>query len=256
MDLSQDKPILWITLINFGYIRFTKNFLASIKHNKVNLHLIVYCLDNESMKALENEPLVTCLDARVFVKGQMNKSLTTWNTSDYKRIVFAKLDAIRYTMEKYVNSTVAYIDTDIFIFKDPTPMIMKAFQDNPSAIIISQCDEAHLKCSNPMKCPNLCSGVIAFRQSPITNSLVQYTEKDITLHLTDQHFLTAILQKTNTPYYTIDKNIFLNGAYPRVKELNCKPILPQEAVLLHYNYMIGMEKEKNMKKNGMWLIGA
>jgi hypothetical protein len=256
MDLSQDKPIIWITLINFGYLRFIKNFLESIKQNKVQFHLTVYCLDNETIKALENEPLVTCVDAKPFIKRQMNKVLTTWNTPDYKRIVFAKLDAIKYTMEKYKNSTVAYIDTDIFVFKDPTPIMMKAFQENPSAIIISQCDEPGLKCSNPMKCPNLCSGVIAFRQSSVTNSLLQYTEKDITVHLTDQHFLTAILQKTNIPYYTIDKNILLNGAYPRLKEINCKPIIPQEAVLLHYNYMIGMEKERCMQKNGMWLIGA
>ena len=55
---------------------------------------------------------------------------------------------------------------------------------------------------------------------------------------------------------TIDKNIFMNGSFPGVRGDGFALTIPAEAVLLHYNYMIGSQKEQNMKKKSMWLIGA
>jgi hypothetical protein len=188
----------------------------------------------------------------------MNKNLTTWNTIDYKRIVFSKLDAIKYTLNlpQYKSYSVGYIDTDIVLFKDPTAIMNKALMENPDSIVISQCDEEKLQCSNHIKCPNICSGVIVFRQSFITKSLLNYSEKDITTYLTDQHFLCSQFKNLNVSYITIDKNIFMNGSFPGVRDNGHALSIPSEAVLLHYNYMIGSQKEKNMKRNSMWLIGT
>ena len=251
-------PIIWITLINQGYIRYTQNFLESMKRNACSFPLIVYCLDQETIQALKGYPNVTCLSANPFMRSQMNKGLTTWNTIDYKRIVFSKLDAIKYTLDlpQYKSYSVGYIDTDIILFKDPTPIMTKALQENPEAIVISQCDEEKIQCSNQRKCPNICSGVIVFRQSFITKSLLNYSEQDIIIHLTDQHFLCSQFKTLNVSYMTIDKNIFINGSFPGVRPDGKTLIIPSEAVLLHYNYMIGSQKEQSMKRNSMWLIGA
>lgn len=251
-------PIVWITLINKGYIRFTQNFLESMRINNCSFPLIVYCLDNESATALKHYKNVSCVSANPFIRGQMNKNLTTWNTIDYKRIVFSKLDAIKYTLDlpEYKNFSVGYIDTDIILFKDPTPIMETTLLENPSATVISQCDEEKPQCSNHVKCPNICSGVIVFRQSFITKSLLNYSEKDITLHLTDQHFLCAQFKKLNISYLTIDKNILMNGSFPGVRMDGKVLVIPSSAVLLHYNYLIGSFKEQMMKKNLMWLIGA
>jgi hypothetical protein len=251
-------PIVWITLINKGYVRFTQNFLESMKKNKCIFPLIVYCLDNESATALKNYHNVTCISANPFIRGQMNKGLTVWKSIEYKRIVFSKLDAIKYTLDlpEYKDFSVGYIDTDIILFKDPTPIMLKALAENPDATVISQCDEEYTQCSNNVKCPNICSGVIVFRQSFITKSLLNYTEKDIITNLTDQHFLAVQLKKLNISYLTIHKNIFMNGAFPGVRMDGHILKIPEEAVLLHYNYMVGSFKEQYMKKNYMWLIGA
>lgn len=250
--------VVWITLINQGYIRYTQNFLETMKKNVCSFPLIVYCLDQESINALRGYQNVTCISATPFMKGQMNKALTTWNTIDYKRIVFSKLDAIKYTMDlpQYQGISVGYIDTDIILFKDPTPIMEKALTENLNTIVISQCDENRSKCSNLIHCPNICSGVIVFRQSFITKSLLNYSEKDIITYLTDQHFLCSQFKKLNVSYMTIDKNIFMNGSFPGVRDDGSALTIPSEAVLLHYNYMIGSQKEQNMKKNSMWLVGV
>jgi hypothetical protein len=188
----------------------------------------------------------------------MNKNLTTWNTIDYKRIVFSKLDAINYTLElpQYKNFSVGYIDTDIIMFKNPGPVMINALKENPDVTVISQCDEDSSMCSSIRRCPNICSGVIVFRQSFVTKELLQYSDKDITMNLTDQHFLCEKIKKLNIKYLTINKNIFMNGSFPGVRADGKKLVIPPEAALLHYNYMIGGTKEQFMKKNSMWFIGA
>jgi len=209
------------------------------------------------MNGLQDYQNISCLSADPFIRYKMNKNLTTWNTIDYKRIVFSKLDAIKYTLDlpQYKNFSVGYIDTDIILFKDPTPIMEKALIENPDTTVISQCDEERAQCSNPTNCTNICSGVIVFRQSFITKSLLQYSERDIIVHLTDQHFLCSQFKKLNVSYMTIDKNIFMNGSFPGVR-MDGKPlVIPSNAVLLHYNYMIGSQKEQMMKKHSMWLIG-
>lgn len=248
------SQIVWITLINQGYIKFTQNFLESMKRHNCRFLLVVYCLDEESMRAFQGILYVQCLSANPFMRRQMNKQLTTWNTLEYKRIVFSKLDAINYTMDlpQYKDFLVGYIDTDIILFKNPTDIILKEFEENPETLVISQCDESTLQCTDFNQCPNICSGVIVFKQSPIIRSLLKYVEWDIVENLTDQHYLSKKMK--GLKYRTIDKNILLNGSYPGVKEYHIPLTIPEEAILLHYNYMIGSFKETYMKKNEMWYI--
>ena len=243
-------------MINKGYVKFTLNFLESMKRNKCIFPLIVYCLDQESMNEFKQYSNATCISAIPFMRTKMEKNLTQWKSIEYKRIVFSKLDAINYTLDmpQYKGCSIGYIDTDIILFKDPTPIMVKALEENPDYTVISQCDEERVQCSNMIKCPNICSGVIVFRQSFITKSLLQYSERDIITNLTDQHFLCAQFKKLNIRYLTIDKNVFMNGSFPGVR-IDCKDlVIPGEAVLLHYNHMLGFEKEYIMKKNKMWYI--
>ena len=44
---NEPQKIVWITLINKGYIDFTKNFLMSIKNRHINdFQLVIYCIEN------------------------------------------------------------------------------------------------------------------------------------------------------------------------------------------------------------------
>ena len=246
--------IEWITLINAGYIDFTRNFIESMKRNNCMFPLTVYCTDNESMISLQEYSNVRCIDAKLFLKFEVSESLTSWGQIDYKKLVFAKLDAIKYAMTQYPKSYIGYIDTDIILFKNPTNTILKTFQSNSDAIFVSQCDEPKTQCSNSDNCQHFCSGVIVFKNVDIVNKLLDYTPNDVMTLSGDQHYLLNMANKYNIRHITVDKNIFLNGTYPGVNNLNIPLIVPPLADLIHYNYLVGNNKIKLMQKNNMWFI--
>jgi len=206
------------------------------------------------MEALRGIDTITCLDAKPFMKYPVVSHLTKWNTSDYKKIVFSKLDAILYTMKQYNQSNIGYIDTDIIVLKDPTPLFLSRLQENPEVSVFSQCDEESQACSNMNHCKNICSGVIVFRQLPIIQTALEYSNADPILHYGDQEYLCHTFRRLNIRYQTIERSLLLNGLYPGVKDPLRKVDLGQQAYLLHFNYMFGHLKEPCMKKNEMWYI--
>ena len=247
------QNIVWVTIINNGYVDFTKNFIESMKRNNCVFPLVVYCTDNESMSALKGYTGITCINAMPFLKFKMTQSLSTWQTIDYKRLVFAKLDAIKYALSQYKNSYIGYIDMDIVMLKNPEITIMNTFKSNPNAVFVSQCDEPKRQCSNTQNCQHFCSGVIVFKNLSIVNKLLDYNENDVMALTGDQHYLLNMANKYNVNHITVDKNIFLNGAYPGVNN-NTLLELPSIAELIHYNYLIGENKVTFMKKNNMWYL--
>lgn len=245
--------ITWITLINKGYIDFTRNFIESMKRNNCMFDLIVYCTDNDSMKAFKGYPNITCIDASQILKFRMSKSLSHWGALDYKHLVFAKLDAIKHALTRY-SSYIGYIDTDIILFKNPTETIMNIFKSNPETIFVSQCDEGKPQCSNFNNCQHFCSGVIVFKNLDIVNKLLEYNDRDIEIASSDQMHLLNMANKYKIKHFTVDKNIFLNGVYPGVNNYDVKLTVPNTADLIHYNYLTGINKMKLMRKNLMWYI--
>jgi len=247
------QNIVWVTIINNGYVDFTKNFIESMKRNNCVFPLVVYCTDNESMNALKGYTGITCINAMPFLKFKMTQSLSTWQTIDYKRLVFAKLDAIKYALSQYKNSYIGYIDMDIVMLKNPEITIMNTFKSNPNAVFVSQCDEPKLQCSNTQNCQHFCSGVIVFKNLSIVNKLLDYNENDVMALTGDQHYLLNMANKYNVNHITVDKNMFLNGKYPGVNNDTLLE-LPNIAELIHYNYLVGEHKVTFMKKNNMWYI--
>jgi hypothetical protein len=256
LRFNYQKPLIWITLINKGYIHFTKNFLKSMDVHACPFKLIIYCLDKESIDELSDCPNAVCFDASCFIRDEMRsrQGLADWLSMDYKKIVFSKLDAIKYTLEicnKYGIWAVGYIDTDIVVFKDPSRDILNYMMNYQNTMIFSQCDEDSRYCSNIHQCPHICSGVIVFRTGGVDRSIFNYSISDIDKYDGDQKFLlNNIIQKQIT-YLTVSKDIFLNGVYPGINEAG-KLILPESASLLHYNYMYNSKKEECMKLQSMW----
>ena len=125
----------------------------------------------------------------------------------------------------------------------------------PDVDLFTQCDENknHIECSIQTRCPNLCAGICIFRNNPTTLDLVDYRKRDIKNNTTDQDYILDLCNANNIRRITISRKIFLNGEYPGVNTdavLN----LTSTAELVHYNYIIGKDKIKFMKKNNMWFI--
>ena len=270
LDRSQ-SPIIWITLINDGYIEYTLNFLKSMELAGVSFKLIVFCTDDVSLSRLNGHDNCICFKAD-FLKHKLPSDLKHWGNMEYKKIVFAKLDAIQYMLENISKNTMAleatkcigvgYIDTDIVLFSDPTDIIVAEMAATPDINIFAQCDEVGKNCSNALKCKNICTGVIVFRTSACVgdNSVrtiypfLKYTDKDIVANASDQHYLCHTLACAGITCKTVKKSIFINGGYYH-PEMACKKVvIPAECCLIHFNYIIGDKKKKSMRLQEMWYI--
>lgn len=273
-DRFSRKELMWITLINKGYLPYCKNFLKSMAqcHGGVAFILVVFCLDKETLLALRDEPLCCCLYADFILdtkrsgtgagagaSAPLASDLKQWGQLEYKRLVFAKLDAIQHTLQlvqgwssnvKYVG----YIDTDIWLFKDPTPAVLALAQANPTVSVLAQCDEACGVCSQRTACPNLCSGVMLFRTEHVAQlvPLLTYHDHEIPHYMGDQDYLLAKFRRYNVKTLTFDKRVIQNGAIPGLKERKLMLPLHPACCLLHFNYLIGSDKQRVMKMQGLW----
>jgi len=251
-----NKSLIWITIINHGYIEYTKNFLISMDLLKINFKLIVYCIDDASYEELKSHNNCICIKAD-FLKYNLPSDLKVWMNIDYKRITFAKLDAILYTLKNTYDlgiENVGYIDTDIVLFSDPTQKILDIMNENKNINIFAQCDEGYFKqCTNPLNCRNMCSGVIVFRNNKELYNIFNYEDKDVFAHLGDQSYLQSVLNNRKIPFLTMPRNMFPNGSY--YCDLKNKEIEFEESnILIHFNYMVGHEKKQSMKLQRLWFI--
>lgn len=247
---DKEPKIIWFTLINKGYVDYTKNFLKSMKKSRCTFKLIVYCLDTQAMDDLKDYDNCQCI--KFDMKKEMSTNMSQWDTKEYKKIVFAKLDAMQKTMQNYPNKPVGYIDTDIVLLSDPTPVILDSMRKHPDVDVFAQCDESSKQCTDHSDCPYICSGVIVFRK-PLPDTIFKYTQRDMNRFKGDQDFLLDKFNSNDINTLTIDKNVFLNGSYEGIQS-GSPATLPKKACLVHFNWMIGDQKVNRMKEQKMWYL--
>ena len=254
-----NSNILWITLINYGYIDYAKNFLKSMELSNIDFKLLIYCLDDESLSELKGRKNCICLSAEVFTKRRRvraEKRLVCWAEQKYKELVFLKLDAILYSLHvgRSINiKSVGYIDTDIVLVSDPTIVMTDRMNEHPNINVFAQCDEIGESCCNKLECGTFCSGVIVFRNIPNLYKYFVYNDNHVKLCSCDQEYLYIMFKKFKITVLTIEKNIFLNGSYFGINN-GTVSAFPKEMCLIHFNHMIGNAKKEKMKEQNMWYL--
>jgi len=269
--MSDISSILWITIINYGYLEYTQNFLLSMKRTECSFKLLVFCLDKPTMDALAAFDNCVCINAQILKEinprfSSYTENFSVWGEEDYLKIVFTKLDALYYTLRETLGlgcKAVGYLDTDMFYLSDPTTIVLDLMHRNESIDVFCQCDEefGHVsQCSKKHRCPFICSGIIVFRNDPLLYPCFQYSPYDIFNYTGDQAYLYAKLKAMDVVALTVQKTVFMNGSY-LMKYWNetdsPDPVpIPPETSLVHFNYMIGSDKKKNMIRQNMWLISS
>jgi len=249
-----NKRLVWITIINHGYINYTKNFLKSMEKANIQFKLIVFCTDKLAFDALQGNDRCICLMAD-FIPNPVSADMKKWDDIDYKRIVFTKIDAIAYALKSTYDlgvESIGYIDTDIFLFSDPTVVMLNEMDQYKNINIFCQCDENKHRCTNPFACPSFCSGVLVIRNKKELHQYFTYTDNNIRELSGDQMLLLLTFTKEGVAYKTIDKTIMPNGCYYQIRVDKIQP--GPSVCLLHFNWIIGNDKENVMKYQNMWLI--
>jgi hypothetical protein len=254
MNLNEVKEdLVWITLINYGYIHYTKNFLKSMELNNINFKLYIFCLDDRALNAFDEFENCECIKVN-FLNFTPLERMTGWGDMEYRKIVYAKLDAILYALKNFKNvKNIGYIDTDIFLFSNPTDIFSKYLHEYQDIDIFCQCDERGRNCINVNGCYQICTGVIVIRNKEYLYDLFKYKEDDLKKYVSDQAYFIIRLKKNKIKYMTLPKNILPNGSYyPNIKTQKIN--FEKENCLLHFNYLIGNKKEDVMKFQGCWII--
>ena len=226
-----------VTFTNFGYKDFTHNLLKSISKNKVNLNPNVFALDVETYDYFKKfHQNVTLHDNQTSQKEFVNQK-----SENFGDMMMNKFEIIYKSLQNF--DYVLYIDGDIVIKKDITETLFKFIQHKD---ILFQDDK---RPSKPNMI-NLCAGFMLIKSNkkmlkffnPQNIPLDKFNK--LTTH--DQTYINKSRAKFN--YNVLPLNHFPNG--PHYYSQKSVP----EPYIIHFNYLLGMEKKAKMQEYGEWYI--
>ena len=224
--------LIVMTYINCGYFDYLHNFITNMRMLNIPWKLCVVCIDAESVQLCKNHT-IDC------VHLQLNKSLefAKWNTANFLDITYAKLDVITHVLQFKNVKKIIYVDTDIWIYKDFVPYLKPL----PYMLYMqSDCHKVNEYDSNA------CTGFMYISNNVHTRTLFHYHNEP--KHSSDQHYVNQKMKQLKIPCIQLDRSLFPNGIY-----INH---VPPNALLLHYNYIVGDEKRNCMKANKHWLLNV
>jgi hypothetical protein len=247
----KEKTLLF-TVTSDGYKYFTWNLYKFFETVKPSVPLCILCLDRESYDFFNR---IAFLPSRpFFMEGARleHKTPALFGTTPFKRMNRMKLKALLELSQRQEIETLVYIDSDIALFKDPVPDLQQELEKCP---LLFQCDEFKQNdyvCSSVTGCPNACTGVIAMRLTeetrPVFKTLYSIDET-WRQAITDQDYINTRLHSIPVVYQTLPRDRYPNGIF-----LSENRYKTGDAVLLHFNQIVGMEKKRFMKNKGCWLL--
>ena len=221
--------------------------------------LLIICLDKEShrfFQTIANIPSVLLPSVKLVLHGDTT-IVSSHGSGDFNRITREKLTAFTWMLEKNYTHYL-YLDSDIILFRDPVPYLDTILSSEN--YLWFQCDEhgeGDYTCSGPAsKCTNVCTGVIAFYKDESTKSkLLSMVNYDADLWKSckdnnDQEYIQKKIVRESIQYKTLSRDLYPNGFFlgkDHWKSLNAPH-------LLHFNFIVGQNKQRVIKSKGFWLV--
>jgi hypothetical protein len=256
---TQGKTVVFTVTTN-GYKFLTWNLWLSIQKLSIPWTLVVVCLDKESHRffsTIANIPSILLPDIQLQLHGDATK-VASHGTGDFNRITKLKLAAFAYFLKNPSIDRLLYLDSDIVLFRDPVPYLQTVLtQETP---LWFQCDEHNpdFTCSKSSRgCGNCCTGVIAFwlGSSELRAQHLSMIAYDDSLWKeckdnNDQEYIQKRMQQLSIPYETFPRDLFPNGSF--LRNDHWKSLA--EPFLLHFNFIVGGNKQRVMKSKGFWFV--
>lgn len=257
--MSQSKTVVFTVTTN-GYKYLTWNLWLSLQKLSLPWTLSIVCLDKESHRffsQIANIPSFVLPEVFLQLQGDTTK-VACHGTGDFNRITKLKLSAFTYFLKNPTIERLLYLDSDIVIFRDPVPYLEKTLTQEKS--LWFQCDEHNpeFTCSLEQRgCGNCCTGVIGFwlGTSDLRNQYLNLVSCNESLWKTckennDQEYIQKQLQQYSISYTTFPRSFFPNGSFLRNDYWKSLP----EPFLLHFNFIVGGNKQRVMKSKGFWYV--
>lgn len=248
-----------ITYTTAGYVRLTHNLyqsLCSVSSGVEPLNFTAVCCDDATLQELRalNIPAM-CVTPTCQLGLTSDYTMHEWGSHGFRLTAFVKLTALSAYLEakaqQGAHSPVLYLDGDIVAFADLQAMVQPYLDmaDTDAWDLVCQCDEGHTEpCQG---CQELCTGVMLLQNTSKVRDVLQF-HKHMDLNAihkytnNDQTYLNAMYRIGALKALTFPRTICPNGMF--IKQM----CIPKEAMLLHFNWMIGMQKIETMQQLGMW----
>ena len=246
------------TVTSNGYKFMTWNLWLHCKRIGVPWQLMIVCLDKEShrfFQTIANIPSVLLPSVDLQLRGDTRK-VSSYGSGDFNRITREKLSVYTWMLEKEFTYYL-YLDSDIVLFRNPVPYLQTIL--STENYLWFQCDEhgeGEYTCKGSGLCTNICTGVIAFYKDESTKSkLMSMVKHNDTLWKTckdnnDQEYIQKTIALESIPFRTLDRQLFPNGLF--LGKDHWRTLAAPH--LLHFNFIVGGNKERVIKSKGFRLV--
>jgi len=225
---------------------FTLNLVDNLKRAGVPWKLCIVCADKDSYAFFRRQN-INVVKAITLVETGPN--ISPFGTVHFQKLNRLKLELLsQFTSYPEIKHGI-YMDGDIAVYNDFVPDIISRLE---GGLLVLQCDESgRADCSGA--CPNVCSGFIGwshgvspaiFKVGPDPESLALWRKQP-----EDQVFINARL--CSTSFKTLPRDLYPNGQFMSLYSPGSP--LKRDSKILHYNYTVGMDKQRRMRINGDWL---
>lgn len=256
MSLTAIKPHIQndtfvFTLTSNGYKYFTLNLVETMKRANIPWKLCIICADKESYRFFRTQNVPAIL-ATTPVDGT-GSDIAPFGTRNFQRLNRLKLDLLTSFVSMPEIKYGIYLDGDIAVYNDFVPDIRGRLEGGAPSLYF-QCDEGSRNpCTGDMACINVCTGFIAWSHGVSPTLFRVSSELDLWKQQPeDQVFVNAMLKQEGTLFKTLPRDLYPNGQFLRLYSADSD--LKGAAKLLHYNYTVGMDKQRRMRQNGDWLL--
>ncbi|NBO09342.1 MAG: hypothetical protein EBV30_08360 [Actinobacteria bacterium] len=245
------EGIFVFTLTNNGYKYFTLNLVEHLKRAKVPWKLCVVCADASSFRFFQIQS-IDCVKASSFLP-ETGPDISPFGTTHFQRLNRKKVELLTEFVTNPAIKHGIYMDGDIAVYNDFVPDIVTRLNTGPEKLFL-QCDEGSVADCSGCPCPNGCTGFIAWSHS-ISPTIFRVNTETMAIWKEkpeDQVFVNRMLKQENVVWGTLPRGLYANGQF--VSRFRVDPTKKENAMLLHYNYLVGMDKQRRMKSGGDWLI--
>jgi len=219
----------FITLTNEGYLEYTRNMIKSLELCECDVPLKVYCIGQDCYDMLDYKNKVL-LDVDAPSEKQV------FREGDWNKMMAAKMSAIKCELDK--GNDVLFSDGDIV-------WLNKRFIQD----IKNRTDDNDLLFQNDHQDDNdygqVCCGLIWAKSCDNNKRLFDVSQIDMERFKCDQIYMNEIKDELNYEMLPLKK--YPNGKYWCDRN-------PDRKNCIHFNYLIGDQKEEIMRSSGYWYV--
>lgn len=212
------------------------------------MDLDVYCFDADVQNTLRD---TYNIEPRLIPSGldPGSDSQIVYGTQAFKTICFDKLRVIADALK--TADVVMWLDGDVVVRDNFTSVLQNIarLMEEHDTHIAMQCDCSYDQCEGPHSCW-MCAGVMILRRTPTVLGMLTEVPPEIMTsdaYAHDQDYVNWFCGTHRVRRAMLPRDLFPNGVF-----VNARAI-PSNAVLVHYNHMVGTEKLHRMKENGHWI---